>query len=42
MNYPVLLHSIGIILICVGIHFGLTALLPLIIFGCGMGFLFLP
>lgn len=32
----------GIILICTGIHFGLTGLLPLIVFGAGLGFLFLP
>lgn len=42
MNYNLLLRAIGIILICVGIHFGLIALLPIIVFGAGMGFLFLP
>lgn len=32
----------GIVLICIGIHFGLGALLPLIVFGVGLGLLFLP
>lgn len=32
----------GIILVCVGIHFGLGALLPLIVFGAGLALLFLP
>ena len=34
--------AIGIILVCVAIHFGLGGLLPLIVFGCGLGFMFLP
>lgn len=42
MNTSTILKAIGIILICTGIHFGLGGLLPLIVFGSGMGFLFLP
>lgn len=42
MNTATVLKVIGIILVCVGIHFGLGGLLPLIVFGCGLGFLFLP
>lgn len=36
------LRIVGIILICVGIHFGLGNILALTVFGCGLGFLFLP
>jgi hypothetical protein len=36
------LRVVGIVLICVGIHFGLGNILSLIVFGCGLGFLFLP
>lgn len=42
MNTSQILRAIGIILVCVGIHFGLANLLPLIIFGAGLGFIFLP
>lgn len=42
MNTPTILKAVGIILVCVGIHFGLASLLPLIVFGCGLGFIFLP
>lgn len=42
MNTSTVLKAIGIILVCVGIHFGLPNLLPLIVFGCGLGFMFLP
>jgi hypothetical protein len=42
MNPHTVLKTVGIILICVGIHFGLSSLLPLIVFGAGLGFLFLP
>lgn len=42
MNTSQILRAIGIILVCVGIHFGLGQLLPLIVFGCGLGFIFLP
>lgn len=35
------LRIVGIVLICVGIHF-LAQILGLVILGCGMGFLFLP
>lgn len=31
----------GIALICVGINFGLGGMLPLVIFGVGLGLLFL-
>lgn len=37
-----ILKAIGIVLVCTGIHFGLSGLLPLIVFGAGLGFLFLP
>lgn len=42
MNPGTILRVVGIILVCVGIHFGLGGLLPLIVFGAGLGFLFLP
>lgn len=42
MNTSTVLKAIGIVLVCVGIRFGLGALLPLIVFGAGLGFLFLP
>lgn len=32
----------GVVLVCVGIHFGLSGLLPMIIFGLGLCCLFLP
>jgi hypothetical protein len=41
MNANAVLKGIGIVLVCVGIHFGLGGLLPLIVFGSGLGFLFL-
>lgn len=41
MNTSVILKVVGIALVCVGIHFGLAALLPLIVFAAGLGFLFL-
>lgn len=36
------LRIAGIILVCIGIHFGLGGLLPLIVFGAGLGLMFLP
>lgn len=42
MNTATVLKVVGIILVCVGIHFGLSGLLPLIVFGAGLGFMFLP
>lgn len=42
MNTSTLLKVVGIILICTAIHFGLSQILPLIVFGAGLGFLFLP
>lgn len=41
MNTGIILKAIGIILVCVGIHFGLGSLLPLIVFGAGLGFIVL-
>lgn len=41
MNTASILKVVGIVLVCVGIHFGLSGLLPLIVFGAGLGFLFL-
>lgn len=42
MSVNTVLKVVGIILVCTGIHFGLSALLPLIVFGCGLGFILLP
>ena len=42
MSTSVAIKAVRIVLVCVGIHFGLSGLLPLIVFGCGLGFLFLP
>lgn len=42
MNTGTILKVAGIILVCVGIHFGLGSILPLVVFGCGLGFMFLP
>lgn len=42
MNTSTILKAAGIIIVCVGIHFGLGALLPLIVFGCGLALMFLP
>lgn len=42
MNTSTILKAAGIVLVCTGIHFGLAGLLPLIVFGAGLGFLFLP
>lgn len=41
MEIKIALRAIGIVLVCVGIHFGLGTLAGLIIFGCGLGFMFL-
>lgn len=41
MNTSVILKVVGITLVCVGIHFGLGLLLPLIVFGAGLGFIVL-
>lgn len=41
MSTGTVLKAAGIILMCVGIHFGLGGLLPLIVFGAGLGMLFL-
>ncbi len=42
MSASTIIKTAGIVLVCVGIHFGLGALLPLIVFGAGLGFIFLP
>ena len=42
MNTPTILRAVGIVLVCVGIHFGLAGILPLIVFGAGLGMMFLP
>ena len=42
MNASTVTKAVGIVLVCVGIHFGISGLLPLIVFGCGLGFIFLP
>lgn len=42
MNTSTILKIVGIVLICVGIHFGLGGLLPLLVFGSGLCLLFLP
>lgn len=42
VNASTLLKSVGIVLVCTGIHYGLGALLPLIVFGAGLGFIVLP
>jgi hypothetical protein len=36
-----ILKAVGIVLICIGIHFGMGWPLPLIVFGAGMACLFL-
>lgn len=42
MSASTVLKVVGIILVCVGIHYGLGGLLPLIVFGAGLGFILLP
>lgn len=42
MNTSTVLKAIGIVLVCVGIHYGLGGILPLIVLGAGLGFMFLP
>lgn len=41
MPTSTILKAVGIVLVCVGIHFGVGGLLPMIVFGAGLGFLFL-
>ena len=41
MERQQILRVVGVVLVCVGIHFGVTALLPLIVFGAGLLCLFL-
>lgn len=42
MNNAMIFKVIGILLVCTGIHFGLTAILPMIVFAVGLGLIFLP
>ncbi len=42
MNTSIIQKAVGILLVCTGIHFGLGNILALIVFGAGLGFLFLP
>lgn len=37
-----LLKAAGVVLVCVGIHFGLAQLLPMIVFGAGLAMVVLP
>ena len=41
-NSMTIVRVIGIIVVCVGIRFGLSTVAGLIIFGLGLGFMFLP
>ncbi len=41
MNTSMLFKVVGVILVCVGIHFGLPGLLPLIVFGIGLALIVL-
>lgn len=41
MNNSMIFKVVGIVLVCTGIHFGLSALLPLIVFGVGLGLIIL-
>lgn len=41
MNSSTILKAVGIVLVCVGIHFGLSWVLPLITFGAGLACIFL-
>ena len=36
------LKSVGIVLVCTGLHYQLSWPLGLLVFGAGLGFLFLP
>lgn len=42
MHPVTVLKAVGVALICVGIHYGLSSLLPLIVFGAGLAMLVLP
>lgn len=41
MNSSVVLKVMGVLMVCVAIHYGLTLLLPLIVFGAGLLCIFL-
>jgi hypothetical protein len=42
MSAAIMFKVIGIVLVCVGIHFGLGNILPLIVFGAGLAFIVIP
>lgn len=42
MNTSTILKAIGIIGLCVSIHYGLGSLAWLVVFGMSLGFMFLP
>lgn len=42
MSGHTILKALGIVLICVGIRFGLSGTLPLVVFGAGLAMIFLP
>jgi hypothetical protein len=41
MERSQILKVVGVILVCVGLHYGIASLLPLIVFGAGLLCLFL-
>lgn len=41
MERQQILRVVGVVMVCVGIHFGLGGLLPLIVFGAGLLCLYL-
>lgn len=41
MNGSQVIKLVGIVLVCLGIHFGLGLVLPLVVFGAGLCCLFL-
>lgn len=41
MSASSILVGVGIVMVCIGIHFGLGSLLPLIVFGAGLAMMFL-
>ena len=41
MDPKVVIKAGGVVFICLGIHFGLGSILPLLIFGAGMVMLFI-
>lgn len=41
MSPAILLKAAGVVLVCIGVHFGLVAFLPLIVFGAGLAMIVL-